>query len=64
MENPLLQSWLHKNPKSINNPSNKSKHIKVVKENTQPKLNTFMKKCQRLKHYLLLNILKKQIHKK
>jgi hypothetical protein len=44
MENPLLQSWLHKNPKSINNPSNKSKHIKVVKENTQPKLNTFMKK--------------------
>lgn len=44
MENPLLQSWLRKNPKSINNPSNKLKHIKVVKENTQPKLNTFMKK--------------------
>ena len=44
MENPLLQSWLHKTPKSINNTTNKPKHVKVVKENKQPKLNTFMKK--------------------
>lgn len=44
MENPLLQSWLRKTPKSINNTTNKPKHVKVVKENKQPKLNTFMKK--------------------
>ena len=44
MENPLLQSWLRKTPKSINNTTNKPKHVKVVKENKQPKLNTFMTK--------------------
>ena len=44
MENPLLQSWLRKTPKSINNTTNKPKHVKVVKEIKQPKLNTFMKK--------------------